>query len=122
MKKGNLMIVEDNRELCDLYERILSIKGFLIVCKAHDGREAVEYCQLANKFPDIIIMDYRMPLKDGITASQEILQLNPGQKIIFASADGSIKKQAAEMGLLQFKKKPFDIIHLLKNIEKALAS
>lgn len=121
MTKGSLMIVEDNRELCTLYEEMLSKKGFAIICKIHNGREAVQFYREAIKYPDVIIMDHRMPLKDGIVTSREILEINPNQKIIFASADGNIRKQAAKMGIMQFKKKPFRLHYLLQNIEKAIS-
>ncbi|MFQ5976543.1 MAG: response regulator [Candidatus Heimdallarchaeota archaeon] len=120
MTKGSLMIVEDNRELSELYEEMFSRKGFIIICKIHNGKEAVDFYRETTQYPDVIIMDHRMPLKGGIAASREILQINPDQKIIFASADGSVRKQVAEMGILQFKKKPFTLLFLLQNIEKAI--
>ncbi len=35
---------------------------------------------------DVVILDYRMPKKDGLQVAKEILELNPTQRIIFASA------------------------------------
>ena len=70
--------------------------------------------------PDIIIMDHRMPVKDGIEATKEILQMNPKAKIIFASADNSVKEYAQMIGVISFKNKPFSNELLIKNIEKAL--
>lgn len=35
---------------------------------------------------DVVVLDYRMPKKDGLQVAKEILKLNPKQRIIFASA------------------------------------
>ena len=61
-----------------------------------------------------------MPIKNGIEATQEILQIDSTTKIIFASADKNIKEKALAIGACSFKDKPFDINYLLNNIKKAL--
>ena len=43
-----------------------------------------------NLKPDLIILDYHMPIKNGLDAAKEILEINPKQKIIFISADESM--------------------------------
>ncbi len=54
-------------------------------------------------------MDHRMPIKNGIEAAKEILKLSPDIKIIFASADKSIRDTLKSMGIEHFFLKPFDI-------------
>ncbi|MFX0094132.1 MAG: response regulator [Candidatus Hodarchaeota archaeon] len=120
MKKAQIMIVEDKKELVKLYEKFLLVNGYFILFKAYNGRDALEFYKTTKEYPDVIIMDYRMPFKDGIATSQEILQVNPNQKIIFASADESIKERAEEIGIMEFKKKPFSLVDLRKSIEKAI--
>jgi len=77
-----------------------------------------------NRFstkPDIILMDHRMPIKNGIEATKEIFQNSSDikQKIIFISADRSIKETALSIGVISFKNKPFSLERLFNNIEKA---
>ncbi|MFW9996908.1 MAG: response regulator [Candidatus Odinarchaeota archaeon] len=120
MNNGTLMIVEDNREICAFYELLFSINGYSVVCKASNGDEAVEFYRRAREYPEIIVMDYRMPLKDGINTSREILQINPKQVIIFVSADSTIKERAEELGIVQFIEKPFEMDYLLNSLKKAL--
>lgn len=77
-----------------------------------------------NRFstkPDIILMDHRMPIKNGIEATKEIFQnsSNIKPKIIFISADRSIKEIALSIGVISFKNKPFSLERLFNNIEKA---
>ena len=63
-----------------------------------------------------------MPIKNGIDPSKEILQIDNGVKIIFASADSSIKEEAYSIGIFSFKNKPFTIDQLINNIKKAFDS
>lgn len=70
--------------------------------------------------PKIILMDYRMPIKNGIEASKEILQMNGNTKIIFTSADKSIKDEALSIGAFCFKDKPFTVEELIIDIKRAL--
>ena len=98
---------------------LLEAYGYTVIGSAKNGQEAVDmYKSFSNK-PDIIIMDHRMPVKDGIEATKEILQINPKTKIIFASADNSVKEYAQSIGAISFKSKPFSNELLIKNIEKA---
>ena len=70
--------------------------------------------------PDVILMDHRMPIKNGLEASREILRMDGTPKIIFASADKSIREEALSLGVLSFKDKPFTLQRLFNNIQKAL--
>lgn len=70
--------------------------------------------------PDILVLDYRMPLKNGIEVIKEIISLNKEQKFIFASADTTIKEQAMELGAKGFVEKPFEIKKFLELLKKTL--
>ncbi|MHA2233612.1 MAG: response regulator [Candidatus Hodarchaeales archaeon] len=72
--------------------------------------------------PDIILMDYRMPKKDGLLVSKEILAIDPKSTIIFISADTSVKSQALSMGAVAFLEKPFSFRELLTAINEVLPS
>jgi response regulator of citrate/malate metabolism len=61
-----------------------------------------------------------MPKKNGIEATKEILKLNNNVKIIFATADDSIKKEVFSLGVFSILIKPFNISSLIENIKKAL--
>ncbi len=111
-----IMIVEDNLALRQLYGRILASKGYVILNFSENGEDAIEFYKSISEYPGIILMDYRMPLKDGLTASKEILGINPNQKIIIVSADTSIQINVSEHRNVQFLKKPFNIAELLNKI------
>ena len=65
-------------------------------------------------------MDHRMPKKNGIEASKEILEMDKNSKIIFTSADNSVKEEALSIGAFSFKDKPFTVEGLIGDIKNAL--
>lgn len=86
---------------------------------ASDGEEAVRKYREMGEKPVIIIMDQRMPVKDGVSATQEILKLDPSATIFFGSADLHIEKEALAAGAKGFLLKPFRIEELLHAITEA---
>jgi CheY-like chemotaxis protein len=69
---------------------------------------------------DVVVLDYKMPGKDGMEVAKEILTINPYQRIIFASAyvketlENSVKELKRVVELLQ---KPFGIQAFIDTIE-----
>ncbi|MEW6202810.1 MAG: response regulator [bacterium] len=114
----NVFIVEDEIDLMEFYVEALELSGHIIVGCARNGAEAVEKFLEMNEHPDVIIMDYRMPVKSGIEATREILNIDPSVKVIFASADYSVEPEAMSMGVAAFKRKPFTYEELIKSIEE----
>jgi two-component system chemotaxis response regulator CheY len=94
--------------------------GFKIAGIAKNGKEAVEIYKALNEKPDVIIMDHRMPIMNGIEASKEIIDFDKKAKIIFASADLTIQEEAISLGVISFKGKPFDTDRLINNVKKAM--
>lgn len=86
---------------------------------ASDGEEAVRKYKEMSEKPVVVIMDQRMPVKDGVSATQEILKINPDATIFFGSADLHIEKEALAAGAKGFLLKPFRIEELLGAIEEA---
>ena len=116
----SLLIVDDELSILELYNLLFTSIGFNIAGMAKNGKEAVEmYKSFSNK-PDVIIMDHRMPIMNGIEASKEILRFDKNAKIIFASADSAVQQEAASIGVISFKGKPFNMDRLINNVQKAM--
>ena len=114
----SVLIVEDDLSLQHLYETMLKTFGFKVLAKASNGKEAMDvFLSLENK-PDVILMDHRMPVKNGIDTTKEILRSNSQSKIIFISADKSIKKEALSIGAVHFIEKPFSVDTLREEINR----
>ena len=101
---------------------MLESSGFKVVGTAENGEKAIQiYNKLPNK-PDLILMDHRMPVKNGIEATKEILLINGKSKIIFLSADTSVKKLALDSGAVGFLAKPFSFETLVNEIKFILSN
>ena len=113
----SIMIVDDEKFLHELYSRILGLKGYRVVASAHNGEEAVElYTGMAQR-PDLILMDHRMPIKNGLDAMREILAIDPDAQVVFLTADSSVGEEAIELGAADIILKPFRMDVLHKTVE-----
>jgi CheY-like chemotaxis protein len=111
-----IAIVDDEPDLQRLYQLALESKGYEIVFVASDGTDAVEKEQVTPA--QVIIMDHRMPTKNGVEATREIMAEYPDTKVIFVSADEAVEKEAKEAGAIRFLKKPISLKDLARNIEE----
>lgn len=116
---ATVFLVDDEKFIVELYRDILEANGHRVVEVASDGEEAVRKYRNMKEKPVVIIMDQRMPVKDGVSATQEILRLNPEATIFFGSADLHIEKEALAAGAKGFLLKPFRIEELLAAIAEA---
>jgi len=110
-----ILIIDDELEILTLFKDVLETIGHKVEI-AIDGEMGLEKFRKSNF--DLIVMDYRMYGRDGLLASEEIMKIDRNVKILFASADSSIKKRAIRMGAVGFLLKPFDIDVLVKEIER----
>jgi two-component system chemotaxis response regulator CheY len=116
---ATVFLVDDEKFIVDLYKDILEANGHTVVDIASDGEEAVRKYRDMKQKPVVIIMDQRMPIKDGVSATQEILRMDPDAQIFFGSADLHIEKEALAAGARGFLLKPFRIEELLAAISEA---
>jgi len=117
---GKIMIVDDERELLVLYSEMLELFGHSVICRSCNGEEALEDYRNMEEKPDLIILDHRMPIINGLETASEILNLDPEERIIFVSADPSVKRAALEIGVIDFLEKPFVLKTLKEKIDNAL--
>lgn len=121
-KPVEVLITEDNPMLQRLVRTILESAGH--VCAVVDNGAAALEMMRARPF-DVCLMDLRMPIMDGITATR-IIQEEPPEgwrppPIIALSADvlDGYKQDYAELGFYAFLAKPIDANLLLKTIAEA---
>jgi two-component system chemotaxis response regulator CheY len=117
-----IAVVEDEKDLVKLYKKVFEKKGIRICFIAFDGLEAVKkYIECLPK-PHVILMDYRLPIMDGIAATKDILKIDPDVKVIFLSADVRVREEALEAGAFIFLKKPVSITNITDAVETAFSS
>lgn len=116
-----ILVVDDEPiTRMDLRE-LLRKSGFLVVGETGDGFGAIELCKREN--PDVVLMDIKMPLLDGLSASKVIHEEHLAGTIILLTAydDREFVEQAQEYGVSGYMVKPVDEKSLIPNIEVAVA-
>lgn len=100
---------------------MLEAANYDVVGEASDGFDAIEMCK--KYLPNIVIMDIKMPLLDGINASRIIIQEGLADGIILLSAysDANFIEKAKMAGVIGYLVKPLDNKSLIPAIEVALA-
>lgn len=96
------------------------MSGFQVLEMADNGDEAIEMFKNFEVKPDITILDYRMPIKNGIDALRAILEIDKNSRIIFASADRTIKERVYLHGAIGFLDKPFTHKKLITTLNDCL--
>ena len=93
-----VMVVDDTDHVREMLATMLELDGFEVVAKVASGREAI--AKLDGATPDIVVMDYKMPEMDGITATRRLRELAPSVPVILYTAyiDDGIEAQAREAG------------------------
>jgi DNA-binding NarL/FixJ family response regulator len=80
-QKVNVLVVDDQALVREGIASLLAIQpGIHVSGTAEDGKQALE--QVKQQIPDVVLMDIKMPVMDGIEASRLILKENPQIKIL----------------------------------------
>lgn len=123
-KDLQVMVIEDEQLLNDAYARVLSTAGISLL-RAYNGKEAIEI--LKDEEPDIILLDLRMPVMDGIEFLKKLKPKDtmPNTKIIvFSNYDDQHEiDQAFELGAMHYMLKawatPDELVKLIREVDGA---
>ena len=110
-KKLKLLIVEDEKELCDTVAKSLYSAGYE-VDTCYDGNEALEYI-FAEDY-DLIVLDLNLPGIDGMDILRELRRTNEETKVLILSARSQIadKVEGLDAGANDYMEKPFHLQEL----------
>jgi response regulator NasT len=119
-KPRRVLVAEDEALIrLDLAE-MLREEGYEIVGEAGDGQEAVELAESLK--PDLVIMDVKMPRRDGIDAASEIAAKRIAPVLVLtAFSQRDLVERARDAGAMAYLVKPFSITDLIPAIELAVS-
>ncbi len=110
-----ILIVDDNHHMRVLLSEVLRAVGLQNIYEAGDGAEALSYC--TGMMPDVVLLDWNMPVMDGLTFLRR-LRGQPGgdgPKVLFCTIETAPDRiaEALAAGADEYVMKPFDseIIH-----------
>jgi len=119
VSRGSVLVVDDEREMCDLLVDMLAGIGFDAE-GAHSGRDGLELFRRGDF--DLVITDLRMRDIDGMALLRTIKQERPDVPVIIITAFGSIDRaiEAMQAGAYYFVTKPFKMREMEALVGKAL--
>lgn len=120
-KQPTILVVDDEKENCDLFSEVLSSEGNYRVECAYNGQQALDMAQ-ATRY-DVIISDITMPKLDGLSFLKELKRRNADVEVIMISGAGSIDSavDAFKSQAFDFLSKPLEIDRLLTTVKNALS-
>lgn len=117
-KRANILIVDDNISLAKTMSLILERKGYEATT-ARDGPSAIK--RVEERPFDLIFMDIKMPLMDGVQIYRKIKKMRPETIVIMMTAYAveNLVAQALKEGAYGIIYKPLDIEKMISLIEKS---
>ena len=112
-----LLIVDDEAHQRMLYQEELSDEGYKIML-ARNGKEALEH--VLEVTPDLIVLDIRMPVMDGLEALGKIIGRERNIPVIIHSAYSSYKDDFMSWAADDFVVKSADLTELKRKIRELL--
>lgn len=118
MENYNVLVVDDEKEICDAIEIYLKNEGIKVI-KAKDGIEAIE--KLNEHEIHLILLDIMMPRLDGIATTFKIReQKNIPIIILSAKSEDTDKILGLQVGADDYITKPFNPMELIARVKSQL--
>src|SRR4051794_8140281 len=119
-RQRRVVVAEDEALIRLDLKEMLEEEGYDVVGEAADGEQAVKLAQELK--PDLVILDVKMPVLDGISAAEQIV----GQRIapvvmLTAFSQRDLVERAVEAGAMAYLVKPFAKSDLIPTIEVAIS-
>jgi two-component system, chemotaxis family, chemotaxis protein CheY len=118
-----ILVVDDDPTIVDIMQLVLRSGGYETE-SAYNARDGM--AKACSNTPDLILLDYNMPGKDGLALLQDMRSIPELVKvpiiIVTALSIPEIVTQALALGVAGFLVKPFDLETLLKHVKKGLDS
>jgi two-component system, NtrC family, nitrogen regulation response regulator NtrX len=120
MSTARILVVDDEADIRDLVQEILSEEGYAVEGAAN-AAEARAAC--ARQAPDLVLLDIWMPDTDGISLLREWQQSQAlSAPVVMMSGHGTVETavEATRLGAVDYVEKPLSLAKLLRTVTSAL--
>jgi DNA-binding NtrC family response regulator len=119
MADRQILVVDDERDTCELLEMALSREGFAVTAST-SAAEALEL--VATRDFDLVLTDLSMPEMGGLELCERVLGTRPGVPVVVITGQGSLETAIGAMraGAYDFITKPVDPKVLVVTVQRAL--
>ncbi|WP_058300644.1 response regulator transcription factor [Gorillibacterium timonense] len=113
----NILLAEDDKKLGKLVKYVLEKKGGYHVDWVENGEDALGYAEGSSSY-DVLILDWMMPLKDGIEVCKSLRAASYGQAILLLTAKDALQDKilGLDAGADDYLTKPFEMDELLARL------
>jgi DNA-binding NtrC family response regulator len=120
MSNVKVLLVDDEVEYVETMAERLRLRGFEVDV-ATSGEQAIAKTKTKKSQYGAVVLDYAMPMMDGIATIKALRELEPSLPFILLSGETTIKValQAARLGAVDVLEKPVDISTIIEKIELA---
>ena len=117
-----VLVVDDSMFIAKQLGQIFTSEGFEVAGTAADGAQGVESYKSMHPNVDLVTMDITMPVMDGVTALEKILEFDKEACVIMVSALGKedVVKKSLLMGAKSYIVKPLDRKKVLERVVSVL--
>lgn len=117
-----VLIIDDSMFIAKQLGQILTSEGFEIAGTAGDGVQGVEKYKELYPNIDLVTMDITMPVMDGVSALEKILEFDKNATVIMVSALGKedVVKKSLLLGAKSYIVKPLDRKKVLERVVQVL--
>jgi len=121
MAYGQLLVVDDEREITDLLEEHFRAAGYDVDI-AHDGTQALVVA--AARRPDAVLLDVTMPGPDGEEVLARLRALDPTVSVVMLTGndDEALARRLLRAGAFDYVAKPFRLEVLERVVVAAVAA
>lgn len=116
-----ILLVDDSRTIRNIQKNVLAQLGHTDVSEASDGVEALKI--IAEKRPDLVLIDWNMPNMDGITLVRKIRETDKSMPLMMCTTEAEKARvlEAIKAGVNNYVVKPFTAETLAEKINATLA-
>ena len=120
-RRGTILLVEDEKPMLDLLERVLLRQGYQVLT-AVDGETALDIYQRNKQSIDVILLDIGLPKMAGRDVLLKIKHENPDMKVVIASGyiDPDLQSEVDEIGVKHFLLKPYTSVEVVKTVQSLM--
>ena len=117
-----VLVVDDSMFIAKQLGQIFSSEGFEVAATASDGAQGVDKYKELHPNVDLVTMDITMPVMDGVSALEKILEFDKNACVIMVSALGKedVVKKSLLMGAKSYIVKPLDRKKVLERVVSVL--
>ncbi len=116
-----ILVIEDEENLRKIIRSVLESEQYNVI-SAETAREGIDLFRVDRNIIDLVILDVNLPDADGLMVLEEILKIDPRQKVVLTS--GFDVEQAVQRGLQMgargFLRKPFNAQELLETVRNII--